>query len=181
MDAAASSLDDSRSDFRTFGHWFFRALLALVPGCSGVAFRIWRAFVVCRCSFWSYGRFFDSGTSGGCFYKGCSAVFKKFDFIPKISETERTALDAGVVWIEKDLFSGKPNFKNIMAESYPQLTAEKAFMDGVEHLCQMIDAWKIWKSKEIPSDVWDYIRKERFLGMIIPKEHGGLGFSALAH
>lgn len=117
------------------------------------------------------------------FTKAVVAVFKKFDFIPKISETERTALDAGVVWIEKDLFSGKPNFKNIMTESYPQLTAEeKAFMDGpVEHLCQMIDAWKIWKSKEIPSDVWDYIRKERFLGMIIPKEHGGLGFSALAH
>lgn len=117
------------------------------------------------------------------FTRGVVALFKKFDFIPKISETERTALDAGVVWIEKDLFSGKPDFDKIMTEPYPQLTTEeRAFMEGpVNRLCQMIDAWQIWKSKEIPADVWEYVRKEKFLGMIIPKEYGGLGFSALAH
>lgn len=103
--------------------------------------------------------------------------------MPKISETERTALDAGVVWVEADLFSGKPNFKKILQEPYPQLTAEeKAFMDGpVEKLCTMIDAWKLWKTREMETAVWEYIKKERFLGMIIPKEYGGLQFSALAH
>ncbi|HPI41118.1 MAG TPA: acyl-CoA dehydrogenase family protein, partial [Pseudobdellovibrionaceae bacterium] len=110
-------------------------------------------------------------------------LFKKFQFVPKISDTERTALDAGVVWIEKDLFSGKPDFNKILQESYPDLTAEeKAFMDGpCEELCKMIDPWKIYKSREIPENVWAYIKKEKFLGMIIPKEYGGLGFSALAH
>ncbi|NUM58224.1 MAG: acyl-CoA dehydrogenase [Bdellovibrionaceae bacterium] len=111
------------------------------------------------------------------------ALFKKFEFIPKISETERTALDAGVVWVEKDLFSGKPNFESIMKEPYPQLTAEEqAFIDGpVEQLCKMLQPWKVWRDKEMPKEVWDFIKKEKFLGMIIPKEYGGLGFSALCH
>ncbi len=111
------------------------------------------------------------------------AIFKKFEFIPKISETERVALEAGVVWIEKDLFSGKPDFKKILAEPYPNLTAEeKDFMAGpVEKLCEIIDPWKIWQKKEIGEEVWAFIKKEKFLGMIIPKEYGGLGFSNLAH
>ncbi|MES3036495.1 MAG: acyl-CoA dehydrogenase, partial [Bdellovibrionota bacterium] len=115
--------------------------------------------------------------------KGIAALFKKFDFIPKISATEKSALDAGVVWVEKDLFSGKPDFDSIMKEPYPDLTAEeKAFVNGpVDKLCEIANPWQIWKSRDIPKDVWDYIKKERFLGMIIPKEYGGLGFSALCH
>ncbi len=103
--------------------------------------------------------------------------------MPKISETERTALEAGVVWVESDLFSGKPDFKKILSEPYPNLTAEeKAFMDGpVEQLCAMINPWKIWKTREMDQEIWDFMKKEKFLGMIIPKEYGGLGFSALAH
>lgn len=103
--------------------------------------------------------------------------------MPKISATEREALDAGVVWVESDLFSGKPDFNKILAEPYPQLTAEEqAFMDGpVEELCTMIDAWKTWKSREIDDKVWRFMKEKKFLGMIIPKEYGGLGFSGLAH
>lgn len=103
--------------------------------------------------------------------------------MPKISETERVALDAGVTWIEKDLFSGKPDLNKVLTESYPKLTAEEqAFMDNqVNTLCSMIDTWNLWKSKEIEQKCWEYIKKERFLGMIIPKEYGGLEFSALAH
>ncbi|GIL17432.1 MAG: acyl-CoA dehydrogenase [Oligoflexia bacterium] len=104
-------------------------------------------------------------------------------FMPKISETERTALEAGVVWVEQDLFSGKPDFKKMLNEPYPGLTVEeKAFMEGpCEKLCSMIDAWAYWKTREMEDQVWDFIKKEGFLGMIIPKEYGGLGFSALAH
>lgn len=103
--------------------------------------------------------------------------------MPKISETERVALDAGVVWVEKDLFSGKPDFKKIKSEPYPDLTAEEqAFMDGpVNRLCDVIDEWKVWNERELPQAAWDIIKKERFLGMIIPKKYGGLEFSALAH
>ena len=103
--------------------------------------------------------------------------------MPKISETEKTALDAGVVWVEADLFSGKPDFKKIISEPYPNMTAEeKAFMDGpVNQLCEMIDEWKIWKNRELEQKIWDFMKKEKFLGMIIPKQYGGLQFSALAH
>jgi len=103
--------------------------------------------------------------------------------LPSISDTERTALEAGVVWVEKDLFSGKPDFKKLKKEPYPSLTAEeKAFLDGpTEELCKLIDDFEIWQTREIPPKVWDFLKKEKFLGMIIPKNHGGLGFSAYAH
>lgn len=110
-------------------------------------------------------------------------LFKKLKIMPEISQTERTALDAGVVWVEKDLFSGKPDFEKLMKEPYPELTdEEKAFINGpVEQLCKMVEPWKIWRNKEMPKEVWDFVKKEKFLGMIIPKEYGGLGFSALCH
>ncbi len=103
--------------------------------------------------------------------------------MPKISETERLALEAGVVWAEGELFSGKPNFKKLMNEPYPELTKEEMdFMNGpVERLCAVLDDWEIWEKRDIPPEAWDVIKKEKFLGMIIPKEYGGLGFSALAH
>jgi len=103
--------------------------------------------------------------------------------MPKISETERTALDAGVTWVETDLFSGKPDFKKLMTEPYPDLTEEeKSFMEGpVERLCESVDDWEVWEKRDISPKTWEIIKKEKFLGMIIPKEYGGLGFSALAH
>jgi acyl-CoA dehydrogenase len=110
-------------------------------------------------------------------------IFKALNFIPQISETERTALEAGVVWAEAELFSGKPNFKKLMDQPYPELTKEEqAFLDGpVEELCKMIDSWKIYRSRKIPDKIMDYIKKEKFLGMIVPREYGGLGFSNLFH
>jgi len=103
--------------------------------------------------------------------------------MPKISQTERTALEAGVVWAEGELFSGKPNFDRLMKESYPNLTKEEQdFLNGpAERLCGVIDDWEMWESRDLPPAAWDIIKKEKFLGMIIPKEYGGLGFSALAH
>ncbi|MDP9190206.1 MAG: acyl-CoA dehydrogenase [Acidobacteriota bacterium] len=103
--------------------------------------------------------------------------------MPAISETERTAIESGSVWAEAELFSGKPDFRKLMAEPYPSLTAEeRAFLDGpVNELCSVVDDWEVWESRELPKVAWDVIKRERFLGMIIPKEFGGLGFSALAH
>jgi acyl-CoA dehydrogenase len=111
------------------------------------------------------------------------SLFKKLGLIPKISETERTALEAGVVWIESDLFSGKPNFKKILKEPYPQLTAKEQKMvdEKVDTLCSMVDDWKLWETRELSPEALEYIKKEKFFGMIIPEADGGLGFSALAH
>ena len=110
-------------------------------------------------------------------------LMHKLGVVPQISATERTALEAGVVWIEKDLFSGKPDFEKILEEPYGQLSKEEeAFVKGpVEELCQLCDPWKIWKDRDVPPAVWDFIKQKGFLGMIIPKEYGGMGFSAMAH
>lgn len=103
--------------------------------------------------------------------------------IPQISETEMLALKAGNVWVEKEFFTGKPDFNRILKEPYPDLTPEEqAFLDNqVERLCAMVTDWDIWQRRDLPPEAWDFIKKEGFLGMIIPKEYGGLGFSALAH
>ncbi len=115
--------------------------------------------------------------------KQIMSALEKLEFLPKISETERVAIEAGQVWADGELFSGKPNFKTLMDQPYPKLTAEEqAFIDGpVKKLCNMVDDWKMWQDRKIPTEAWEFIRKEKFLGMIIPKEYGGLQFSAYAH
>ena len=35
--------------------------------------------------------------------------------------------------------------------------------------------------QDLPQPVWDFIRKNGFLGMIIDKQYGGKGFSAHGH
>jgi len=102
---------------------------------------------------------------------------------PRIGETERIALEAGTVWFDGDLFSGNPDWKKLLAFEVQQLSAEeRAFMDGpVEKLCAMIDEWDIAQRRDLPPRAWDFLKEKGFFGMIIPKEYGGLGFSAAAH
>ena len=108
---------------------------------------------------------------------------QKLKIFPKVSYTERAALDAGSVWMDKELFSGAPNVKNLMGQEIKPLRAdEQAFLDGpVTTLCEMIDDWEIQRSKQIPDNVWTFVKENKFLGMIIPKEYGGLGLSAIGH
>lgn len=104
--------------------------------------------------------------------------------LPQVSQTEQEALDAGTVWWDGDLFSGKPDYQRLHAIPAPKLSAEEqAFLDGpVNQLCSMLDDWQITHElKDLPPNVWQYIKDQGFLGMIIPKKYGGLGFSALAH
>ena len=111
-------------------------------------------------------------------------VFKIFQKImPVMSETERDALEAGDVWVDGDLFQGDPDWQKILDIPKPELTKEEQdFIDNqTEHLCGMLDDWKILQDMDLPADVWAYIKEQGFLGMIIPKAYGGLGFSAIAH
>lgn len=103
--------------------------------------------------------------------------------IPKMGETERIALEAGTVWWEGELFSGDPNWSRLFAFSARPLAAEeRAFLEGpVETLCTMANDWEIEQAHDLPQEIWDYIKHHRFFGLIIPKEYGGLEFSALAH
>ena len=104
--------------------------------------------------------------------------------LPAVSQTEQEALEAGTVWWDGELFTGKPNWNKLL--SYPKPTPsaeEQAFLDGpVEQLCAMVDDWKITHELyDLPPEVWRFIGEKGFLGMIIPKRYGGLGFSARAH
>ena len=112
-------------------------------------------------------------------------IFEYFKHqLPRMSDTEREALEAGDVWWEGELFSGKPRWSRLFDMVAPRLTtAEKAFLDNqVSHLCKMLGTWDPKAGEaDLPAPIWDYIKQEGFLGMVIPQEFGGLGFSAYAH
>src|SRR5690606_10662399 len=102
--------------------------------------------------------------------------------LPRLGDTERIALEAGTVWWDAELFSGRPGWKTLLGYPLPPMSAEEqAFLDGpVETLCRMIDDWDIQQRRDLPPEVWDFIRRERFFGMLVPKKYGGLEFSAIA-
>ncbi|MBL0143345.1 MAG: acyl-CoA dehydrogenase [Betaproteobacteria bacterium] len=104
--------------------------------------------------------------------------------LPQMSQTEEEALNAGSVWWDADLFSGKPDWKKMLAYPVAKLTAEEqAFMDGpVEELCAMLDEWDINHERmDLTPETWKFIADKGFFGIIVPKSFGGLGFSAFAH
>lgn len=108
-------------------------------------------------------------------------IFK--DIMPRISDTEQEALDAGTVWWEAEVFGGKPNWKRLHNFEKATLSKdEQDFLDGpVEELCAMINDWQITHiDRDLPPEVWTLIKEKGFFSFIIPKEYGGLGFSSYA-
>lgn len=104
--------------------------------------------------------------------------------LPTISKTEEIVLEAGDMWWEKDLFRGKPDWQALHKIPLSVLTAEEqGFLDNqVDVLCSMLDDYKVLnKYHDLPPAVWDFIKQNKFFGIVIPKKQGGLGFSALAH
>jgi acyl-CoA dehydrogenase len=112
------------------------------------------------------------------------ALLKWFrSVLPPMSATEKDAIDAGTVWWDAELFSGRPNWIELLRTPRGELSPEeRAFLDGpVDELCRMLDDWKINQElDDLPPEVWSFLAKHRFFGMIIPKEYGGLDFSARA-
>jgi len=104
--------------------------------------------------------------------------------LPSLSDTEREALEAGDVWWDAELFTGNPDWTKLHATPPAKLSEEEeAFLAGpVEQLCAMLDDWRIsWELRDLPPEVWDFIKANKLFGMIIPKQYGGLEFSAFAH
>ncbi|ASV37699.1 acyl-CoA dehydrogenase [Pseudomonas sp. NS1(2017)] len=103
--------------------------------------------------------------------------------LPPMSETERDAIDAGTVWWDGELFSGRPDWDKLLAYPKAQLTEEEqAFIDGpTEELCAMVSDWEIGQAMDLPPAAWEHIKTHGFFALIIPKEYGGKGFSAYAH
>ncbi len=103
--------------------------------------------------------------------------------MPSVSETEQEALEAGTIGWDAELFSGAPDWSRLAEVRPPTLSAEeREFLEGpTEELCRMLDDWDIRHNRrDIPKEVWKFISEKGFLGMLISKEHGGLGFSAQA-
>ncbi len=100
-----------------------------------------------------------------------------------ISDTQRAALESGTVGFEASIFKGKPDWKGLLNTPAPTLTAdEQSFMDHeVEELCARSMTGKRDTLKDLQPEVWDYLKKKKFFGMIIPKKFGGLEYSAFAH
>jgi acyl-CoA dehydrogenase len=104
--------------------------------------------------------------------------------LPQMSQTEREALEAGTVWWEGELFRGRPDWEKLLAYPPPRLTPEEqAFLDNeTEELCRLSDDWvSSHYDHDLSPQAWNYMKEKGFLGMIIPKRYGGLGFSAYAH
>ncbi|MBL8900951.1 MAG: acyl-CoA dehydrogenase [Planctomycetes bacterium] len=110
-------------------------------------------------------------------------LMRALEFLPAISETERTAIEAGDVWIEGELFSGAPSWKRLLREEYAQLSAEEAaFLDGpVEELCRSVKDWEVWEQRGLSAETWSFLKHHGFFGLIVPKEFGGKGFSPAAN
>ncbi|RJS91958.1 acyl-CoA dehydrogenase [Salinisphaera sp. Q1T1-3] len=108
-------------------------------------------------------------------------LFRKI--LPEMGATEKEAIDAGEVWWEGEMFRGRPDWQQLLDFKLTELTtAEQSFLDNeTETLCAMIDDWQVnFELKDLPEDVWQYIRDNRFFAMLIPQDKGGLGFSAYA-
>lgn len=109
-------------------------------------------------------------------------IFRKI--LPQVSQTEQEALDAGTVWWDGELFSGRPRWTKLLEMPKTGISAEEqAFLDNeVEQLCAMLDDWDITHTRQdLSPETWQFIKDKGFFGMIIPKEYGGLEFSAQAH
>ena len=113
-----------------------------------------------------------------------AGIFKAFrKALPSMSQTEKDALEAGTVWWEGELFAGKPDWAKMLAYPAPKLTPEEQRFLDVEtaELCRLTKDWDCTQKQDMPAEVWRYMKEKGFFGMIIPKEFGGLGFSAYAH
>lgn len=108
-------------------------------------------------------------------------IMKAKKLLPRISDTERQALEAGSVWIDGEFFGGKPDFKHMMAQPYNRLSPqEQAFIDGpAEQLCHLFDPYEVERTRQIPEDVIRFIKEKGFMGLLVPKAYGGLEFSTL--
>ena len=98
-----------------------------------------------------------------------SSYYEIYQYIPVnyvLSDTEKTAINSGTVWIDRDLFSGSPNFKKLVRQKLTTINDdEQTYMDTkVKQLCEMTTDWEIFKNKDLPENVWEFLKKRSFLG-----------------
>ncbi|TMX32813.1 acyl-CoA dehydrogenase [Vibrio rotiferianus] len=150
------------------------AMLALtIAGSVGVIG--WALYVL------AVAVFAVSGIRQSLISRKALVMFKKV--LPAMSQTEKEALDAGTVWWEAELFKGKPEWQKLHAIKAPKLSKEEqAFLDGpVNEVCAMVSDYQVTHElADLPPEVWQYLKDNKFFAMIIKKKYGGLEFSAYA-
>ena len=150
------------------------AMLALTIAGS-VGFIGWALYVL------AVAVFAVSGIRQSLISRKALVMFKKV--LPAMSQTEKEALDAGTVWWEAELFKGKPEWQKLHAIKAPKLSKEEqAFLDGpVNEVCAMVSDFQVTHElADLPPEVWQYLKDNKFFAMIIKKKYGGLEFSAYA-
>mmetsp|Transcript_24465 Transcript_24465/g.36869 ORF Transcript_24465/g.36869 Transcript_24465/m.36869 type:complete len:813 (+) Transcript_24465:67-2505(+) len=102
--------------------------------------------------------------------------------LPPISKTENIALGCGTIGFDRDIFSGNPSLQHLIDTYQPSLTTEEQsyLTNQVTTLCTLLNDHDVVTNKDFSKEAWDYMRDEKFFGMKIPKEWGGLGFSTEA-
>lgn len=115
-------------------------------------------------------------------FKALMHALRAKRLLPRVSDTERAALDAGTVWIDGEFFRGNPDFFRLLAEPYPRLRPdEQAMVDGpTREVCRRVDRWQLGVTRELPDDVLQYLREQGFYGFNVPSEYGGTPLSAVA-
>lgn len=163
--------------YRKFPAYYFLAVLATYFLLTGISILLFTLFAL------SAALLTIPQLRKNLVTKHLITLIKKLGLLPKISETEKIALTSGTIWVDGELFSGRPNFKWIYSQKYPQLNQEEqSFLNNeVEELCNICNDYEVQKARDLPEKVWQYLRDKKFFGIIIPKEFGGLGFSAFAH
>jgi acyl-CoA dehydrogenase len=145
-----------------FFHWTFIGLVLFV-------IFLWGSLVLTKHTGWQ--KFISHA-----FYKNLG------HFIPKLSDTEEQALKVGDAWLEEMVFQGRIDWKALSKVTTDLTKEEKKFLDiETQELCNMLDEWQIMQDKDLPSEVWSFLKQKGFFGLVISKEYGGKGFSARAH
>lgn len=175
--------------------WWVAIIIMIFAAYNGLSIGIW---VLVLALFFTH---FEPSLAFWIGYLICAAIFiipqtrislisspllkfiTKLNLLPKISNTEKIVLTSGTIWIDGELFSGRPNFKSIFANKYSKLSAEEqSFLDNeVEELCKMCSDDDIHKKRDLDEKLWQFLKEKKFFGMIVPKKYGGLEFSAYAH
>src|SRR5690606_7519946 len=72
--------------------------------------------------------------------------------MPAMSQTERDALEAGTVWWEGELFSGRPDWNRLLSLPWPELSREERefLSDEAAALCGMVDDWESTRQLDMP-------------------------------
>ncbi|KAF0694013.1 Aste57867_15072 [Aphanomyces stellatus] len=113
-------------------------------------------------------------------YGGLYKMAKKM--MPRMSNTEKAALESGTVGFDRDIFSGSPSLKTLDKYTAKLTPEEESFLNNeCNQLCEMIDDYKVVQNQDLPLEAWKFIKEKGFLGMIIPKAYGGKQFTAHGH